>query len=188
MRLAIGIPDHQIGTDFCHLLSHQTKLWSALGIDLLFVAECDWLQRKNDFAGLFHWLDLILETSRGRRHSKLTAGIDDHARARNHDPANSGNKGSCLCSVCADTYRAGFIKNTFVADINIIIARGEEVTGGKPQCNVVESGGVVTERFSTDGRVDAAGCVFEEREPTDGRVVGAVVIIDKRVGSNSHVL
>jgi len=25
------------------LLSHQTKLWSALGIDLLVVAACDWL-------------------------------------------------------------------------------------------------------------------------------------------------
>src|SRR5207237_9987723 len=125
---------------------------------------------------------------RGLLHSKLTAGIDDHARACNHVPANSGNKGSCLCSVCADTHSAGFITNTFVADINIIIARGEEVTGGKPQCNVVESGGVVTERKSTDGRVDAAGCVFEGREKTDGRVVGAAVIKKKRVGSTSPVL
>ena len=60
--------------------------------------------------------------------------------------------------------------NTCVADIDIVIARGEIATGGIAQCDVVAAGGVAIERKTAIRRVVAAGLVIIERFITIGRV------------------
>ena len=64
---------------------------------------------------------------------------------------------------CADADGVGLARNTSVADIDIVIARGEIATGLKAQGDVVAAGGVANERMLTDGRVVVAGGVVNER-------------------------
>ena len=64
----IGLPtcvaNHEIRINLFHFLGHKAKLWSAFGIDLLFVAETDWFKAKDGFAGRVHRFDLLLEALR----------------------------------------------------------------------------------------------------------------------------
>ena len=48
-----------------HVLGHESKLRDALGVKLLLVAEGDWFERVNRFAGFVHRLDILLKTGRG---------------------------------------------------------------------------------------------------------------------------
>jgi hypothetical protein len=66
----------------------------------------------------------------------------------------------------ADVNALGLLNKTRVADVDIVIARGEISSGLKAQCEV-GAAGVVQERTSTDGRVFFAGGVARERATTD---------------------
>ena len=46
----------------------------------------------------------------------------------------------------ADANGVGLASNTTIADVDIVIARGEIVAGCNAQCDVVAAGGVVQER------------------------------------------
>jgi hypothetical protein len=58
-----------------------------------------------------------------------------------------------LRSWVANTNRVRLARNTFVADIDIVIASGETHAGINAEGDVVVAGCVVSERGSTDGRV-----------------------------------
>src|SRR5205807_3609466 len=124
-----GIASHQSGVHFFHLFSHETKLRSAFRVNLVLVAEADRFERENRFAYLVHGLDLVLETLRGGCHAKLTVGVHLNRCACNRGPTNASDKGSCLVSACADADSVGLISNTFVADVDIEVARGKIDTG-----------------------------------------------------------
>src|SRR5207247_9370250 len=173
----------------CNVRGIQAELWGSFAVG--FVVERHWFESEDGFACFVHRFNLFLKPLRGASRAQLTRRVYHHCyrvRIYCRNVTDAGDKGRGLCSIRADADRADFGSNTFVADINIIIARGERVTSCKAQCNVVEAGGVATERFSTDGRVDAAGCVCNECEPTDSRVVAPHSVKDKRIGSNGSIL
>ncbi len=162
----------------------------------MLVAKRHWLECQNRFAGLVHRLDVVLEARRGSGRAEVTCGIDKYRYASSHScPINTSDKSGRLPGDAGGTLRAdgdgaGFAGNAFVADIDIVNARGEVNTGLKANCdiaaaggvvkegiesltNVVAAGGVAAERFKTAGRVVAARGVVTERSKTAGRVVAA---------------
>src|SRR5215216_3852345 len=75
----------------------------------------------------------------------------------------------------ADADRASLGSNTNVADIDIVIARGERGTGIKAQPDVVAAAGVV-KRVLADGRIgEAVGVVKESLKPARGIIVASRV-------------
>ena len=111
----------------------------------MLVVEGDRFQREDGFARFVHWLDLILETCRGRRHAKLTTAVYVNYRACNCSTNNPGDKGSRLGLLIADANCVGLARNTAVADINIVSARGELVARIRAECDVEVAGGVTRE-------------------------------------------
>src|SRR5439155_18046535 len=116
----------------------------------------------------------------------------------NRCPIDPSDKCFSLCPGRADA--DGFrLVSTSVADIDIVVARSEIVSGSIAQCKVAvaivvnkrvnANGRVVvagvedTKRSNTDGRVVAADKVLKEREGTDGRVAVAGSIADERNGT-----
>jgi hypothetical protein len=77
-----------------------------------------------------------------------------------------------------DADGSGLTRNSSVADIDVVIARGEINAGLRAHSDVVAAG-IVLERISTIGRVIAAGCVAIERIKTVGRVEVAVVLLKR---------
>src|SRR5438874_9986583 len=51
--------------------SYQAELWNTIWINILFVAERDWFERKYCFARLVHGLDVLLEAGRGGGDTEL---------------------------------------------------------------------------------------------------------------------
>src|SRR5215831_16999936 len=96
------VAPNQTGIDFFDLLCHKAELRNAIGIKLLFVAECYWFKCQDRLAGPVHWLDLLLKTSRGGRRAKLTNGVYFNGYTCNCCPAYAGNKGFRLGSLCAN--------------------------------------------------------------------------------------
>ena len=170
VRLVLCVIDHQIAIDLFHFLSHQAKLRAAFGIDFRFVAEGDRPERQQHVARLVHLVNVLLETGRGRRHPKLTAAVYLNRCAANRCPINAGHKRFRLGSLCANADGVGLGRNTSVADIDIVIARGEVDSGVNAKGDVVVAGGVGNERKSTISRVFDAGGVEIERVNTVGRV------------------
>ena len=98
----------------------------ALRVKLVLVAEGHRLKREDRFARLVHRLDLVLETRRGSGRAEVTVGIhDDRYASGNGCPADAGDKGGRLRSLRADADGVGLASNARVADIDIVIARGE---------------------------------------------------------------
>ena len=87
----------------------------------------------------------------------------------------------------ADANGIGLGRNTCVADVDIVIARGEIVPRARTQCDIARAGGVVKERINTVGRVVAAGCVAKERTNTGGCVGDAGDVVNERVLTQERV-
>src|SRR5258708_7449240 len=64
-----------------HFFSHKSQLTFACGLNLSLVAERDWLERKERFASLLHWLNFFLKPPRRCSRAELTICIDKHAGA-----------------------------------------------------------------------------------------------------------
>jgi len=126
----------------------------------------------------------------------LTVGSDaDCHAARDWRSPNAGDKGPRLGFLRADADGILLDRDTFILDINIIIARGEITTGAGAQGRVTKHGAgglhierisangcipvavdVANERIFTDSSVAASGGVVSERRLTVGRVVVAGVV------------
>ena len=100
----------------------------------------------------------------------MTSIINYDGIADKWHTTNTCDVGNCLCSDFANTNSIRFAGNAIVADIDIIIARGESVTRRIAQGDIVIARGVATERHHPGGRVDAASLVAKERTKTGGRV------------------
>src|SRR4051794_22026517 len=68
------------------------------------------------------------------------------------------------CPPNADSAR--LVRNTTIANIDIVTAYSEIATGITTHGDVVAASCFAKERFRTDGRVVAAGCVEKERTNT----------------------
>src|SRR5215813_4006564 len=100
---------------------------------------------------------------RGCSGAEMAGGVykNRHAR-RNGRSTNSGDECIGLLCCATDADSIGFATHTFIANIDIITARGAVLTGSNAQCDVVASSGVVQKRVVTDGRVACAGCIENE--------------------------
>src|SRR5438046_1810894 len=106
-----------------------------------------------------------------------------------HGLINSGHVRVGLSSHVADTDGVGLASNALVADVDVVVARGEIQAGAIAQGDitaasvikkrtvaighVVAAGSVAIKCLSAVGHVAAAGCVASERLPTSGRVRAA---------------
>jgi hypothetical protein len=141
-------------------------------------------EREKPLADFTHGFDVILETCRGALHAQEAVGGDDNWGPEGlHIVTDTGDDGEYLCALNADPNCVGLGSSTWIADINIVTARGEIDTGIKPQGDVAAADGIARERSNTDGRVADAGCVGIERYITDGRVVSSGVA-EKREGTD----
>jgi hypothetical protein len=101
------------------------------------------------------------------------------------DSVYSSDESGCL--YVADADGARFASNTCVADVDIVIARGQRAAGVHTGCNIVGAG-VVKERTKTVGRVVVAGGVEQERIKTVGRVVAPGGVAIKRTITDGRVV
>ena len=154
--LPFRIANHQIGIDLRHFLSHETKLRDAFGIDLLLITEGHRFERENSFARFVYGFDVVLETRRG---SYLpVAHCVNHYMASSlpRCPTNASDKSAVVRALSADADFVGLARHSRVADIDVVTARGEILTGLKAQGDVAPAGCAI-ERLNTSGRVGAAG-------------------------------
>lgn len=89
----------------------------------------------------------------------MTGIINYHRIAGNDDTTNARDERICLRATRADADGVRLASDAGVADIDVVIARGEIYTGLIPQSDVVAAGGVEIERGVTAGRVFVAGGV-----------------------------
>ena len=83
---------------------------------------------------------------------------------------DTGDERFRLRSLRADADGVGVVRNTIVADINIVIAVREILAGVNAQGDVVAAGCIVEERTSTVGSVPVADGVAAESISTISRV------------------
>ena len=76
----------------------------------------------------------------------MTSIINYDRIAGNVHTTNARDEGICLRAAGANTDGVRLTSDAGVADIDIIIARGEIFTRPRPQSDVVRAGGVVIER------------------------------------------
>src|SRR5204863_1603560 len=139
-------------------------------------AEGDGFQREDRFARLVHRLNRFLETFGGHHRTEMAVGVDDDAYACCHGrPTNAGDKRMRVSSFCANAHVIGLASFTFIANVDIVTARGEIDSGRIAYRDVAASRCVTGERKPTAGRVVAAGGITKERKIATGRVVVASV-------------
>ena len=106
----------------------------------------------------------------------MTSIINYDRIAGNGDTTNPRDERICLRAARADADGVRLASDAGVADIDIIIARGEIYTGLIPQSDVVAAGGVEIERGVTAARVFVASGVGIERRITAGRILAAACV------------
>src|SRR5436190_8057259 len=185
--LTFGIMSHQSGADLFYFLSHETKLWGAIGIDCLFVTECYRLERENRFDCLVHGLDLILETLRRRCNAKLSAAVYKDSRPGNRCPTDAGDKRSRLDPLSANADSVGLASDTWIGDINIVITYRQVYASVNTQCNVCVASRIVYERLRTNRRVGVAHCIFKQGTETNSCVAIAVAVVKERLKTKGGV-
>jgi hypothetical protein len=99
-----------------------------------------------------------------------------------------GDEGFCLIRLISDPDGVGFVSNTLaVADVDIVIARGEKEARARTHCDIMVADGVLKERAVTDGRIVVSRGVLIERVITDGRVVGASGVVTERLKTDGRI-
>src|SRR6266487_2647461 len=81
VSVSFFITHHQVSLHLFHLFGHKSELRCTRCIDFLLVTESDWFQRKECFASLFHWFNLVFKASRGGRRAKLAIRINKYGSA-----------------------------------------------------------------------------------------------------------
>ena len=96
----------------------------------MLVVEGDWFERENRFACLVHCLDRVLETRRGCGRAEMTVAVYDNCyTCWNGCPTDAGDQCRPVSCLHADANSSEVARNTEVADIDIVTARGEVSTG-----------------------------------------------------------
>jgi hypothetical protein len=155
----------------------------------------NWFKRQDRFAGFVHWSNVLFELRRRDRGAQMTVGIHEYRRAVGNSCAeNAHDIGGGLCSLGSDANCIRFGRNTDIADVDVIIARGEVGTSLKAQCcigaaGVAAAGRVVQQRKNTGGRVGVAGGVAVERTDTGGCIrLAACVVVERLTASGGVVV
>src|SRR5204863_474465 len=112
--------------------------------------------------------------------AEMSSIVDHYRCAGDCHPANAGDICVRLRSCRADAYGVRLTSNPCVADVDVVIARGEPETSSVAQCGVVAAGSVVIERTRTIGRVVITSCIVVERKKTTSRVVIAGYVVSER--------
>src|SRR5437660_10593572 len=82
---------YQIRINLLYFFSYQAELWNTVWINILFVAERHWCERKYRFARLVHGLDVLLEAGRGGGGTELTVRVYYHGASTDRRPEDAGN-------------------------------------------------------------------------------------------------
>jgi hypothetical protein len=90
-------------------------------------------------------------------------------------------------SYSTKTNRTGFKGDTLIADVNIVTAGGEILTGLKAQRDVAAPG-CAAKGIKTGGCVVVSATIVYERLNTVGRVAVSVVVLQRRVTGGCVVL
>src|SRR4029077_13658695 len=185
VRLSIAITSHQIRIHSCHLLSHQSKLQHTFWINLPFVTKSHRLEAENCLACIVHWFNFVLETCGGGQRAELARRIYKyrHSACRSCT-SNAGDKSFSMGGVhyavqvrerdfVADANDIRLASNTAIADIDIVTAGGETLTGSKAQRDVKAAGCIANECMGTVDSIKVASCVRNKREIAVGSVMVA---------------
>ena len=162
------------------------------GSSSCFVAESHRLKCQYGFAHFVHRFDRFLESLGGEYRTKLTAGIDNHSHPAGHRGAeDASDKRTGLRPLLADADSVCIARNASVADVDVVSASGDILTGLKAHCDVAAARCEPIKRPLTLSGVVAAGCELIERPTPASRVavasgvalecvktVGGVVIAD----------
>jgi hypothetical protein len=128
-----------------------------------------------------HRLDFILETLRGycSDRAEFSVGGDEHGGPTDSGlPTNASDISGCVRAWFPDADGIALACNiggrtTYaikVADVDIVIARGEISAGPKAQCDVPAAACAGIERSLTSSRVEATGFVAKECRTASGGV------------------
>src|SRR5215216_5861449 len=106
VRFSFLVADDQVRANFFNIFRYQPTLRNPLWIYLLRVMEANWFERKDRFAGPFHWLNLLFESPRSC--AELTESIDEHGRSGRgccaEDMADVATVGQVLTSLTDTDY------------------------------------------------------------------------------------
>ena len=117
----------------------------------------------------------------------MTVGVYDNCYTCWYScPTNASDKGGTLHGADPDSLRLA--SYTRVADIDIIVARGEIAACAKSQCDVKLANCIARERTVTHGRVLGAGSVLTERPHTVRYVEVTGCVEKERRSSRSRVV
>src|SRR5436190_15380925 len=100
------IAHHQVSVHLFHLFGHKSELRCACCIDFLLVTVGDWFQRKERFASLFHWLNLLFKPSRGSHGAKFAIGINEYGSAARGRLSKGTADVTAVAYVCSGDVRA----------------------------------------------------------------------------------
>jgi hypothetical protein len=100
---------------------------------------------------------------------------------------DAGDKRTGLRPLRADADPVRIARNASVGNVDIVIARGEILTGRIAHCDVVAAGCVEAKRSKTGGRVVAACCVVTKCGTTVGCVVRRGCVARKRAKTIGYV-
>jgi hypothetical protein len=118
---------------------------------------------------------------------------------------NSGDKRGGVHRWVADADASGLAGKTFVADINVIVARCQIIAGELAQSDVeiagcvgkertitigyvIVAGCVAKEGLNTNSRIAVTGCAAKEGLSTSGRVVGTGCVAIERLTTGGRVI
>jgi hypothetical protein len=136
----------------------------------------------------------------------LTISIDEHGTpATLIDSVYPSDKSCSLICLVAYADRFSLAGKTFVADINVIVARCQIIAGELAQSDVeiagcvgkectitigyvIVAGCVAKEGLNTNSRIAVTGCAAKERLSTSGRVVGTGCVAIERLTTGGRVI
>jgi predicted ATPase/DNA-binding SARP family transcriptional activator len=193
--LARFIVLHQIRVDLGHLFGNQPILKgmrAALGAVL--VAEGDRAQAHQLVSDGAHILDVVLEAAGRGQCSQLPAGVDVHSDpSAGGDSADAGDVGGLLAAA-ADANDPGILGGPGIANLDVVAAGGQGLTGAIPQGNIAATRSeviegivairvvVVTCRVVEEAIVTIGGVVVTGRVEVEGQDTVGGVVVTRRVG------
>src|SRR4029077_1306734 len=154
---------------------------------LLLVMEGHGTQGQDRLTGSAHVSDVRLKPTRGEKHAQLASIVHVTGSSTRPDglARNAGDVNRRVIAV-PDADRATVAVNTVGADVDVVTAKGDGLTGEVADADVVVAG-THGECVASERGVIVPGSVTVEREPTASGVVAAPLVAEERLGSSSRV-
>src|SRR6185436_15968680 len=141
-------------------------------VDLFLVFERDWLQRKDRFARLIHWLDRFFEPCRRGQCPEFPLAVYPHRLpAADRSLKYPSDESRVLCGPDPDGVRLARA-SAVGGDIYIVRAAGERRAGVNTDSDVAAAAGTIAEGVPTERGIIRRGTA-RERFVADGRVTAA---------------